>query len=120
MAENSEAETLLTVLLTPYMSLGTFLIFSGESQMEDYDHADIDGDWERPDNTESGYCAESIYNGNMWTLGKHPNPIPQTSLLTLPVRVFIIRGAYCIVLFCKLPNISIKVPYKHNLEQFRT
>ena len=48
-----------------YWILGIFLTFSEASQMEDYDHADIDGDWERPDNTESGCCAESIYSGNM-------------------------------------------------------
>ena len=33
--------------------------------MEDYDHANIDGDWERPDSMESGCCAESIYSGNL-------------------------------------------------------
>jgi len=58
------------------MVLGIFLIFSGASQMEDHDHTGLDGDWKKPDNTKSGCCAESIHSGNMWTLGKHPNPIP--------------------------------------------
>jgi len=48
-----------------YRILGIFLTFSGASQMEDYDHANIDGDWERPDSMESGCCAESIYSGNL-------------------------------------------------------
>ena len=55
----------MAVFLTSYRFLGIFLTFSGTSQIEDYDHAGLDGDWEKPDNTESGRCADSIYSGKM-------------------------------------------------------